>query len=123
MKKNEIFTFTAPNGVEVTAIVVDELNSYTIDYTDCTSFTYLCYAQNRLFTFIVEKCYVDISDVVIENYKSIHPEVEIKNKYWEEVERNFGKVIVDHAILPKYDKLLEDYSDYLVTMAESQDGM
>ena len=38
MKKNDVFTFTAPNGVEVTAVVVHVVKS-----------TYLCYAQNRLF--------------------------------------------------------------------------
>ena len=38
MKKNDVFTFTAPNGAEVQAVVVHVAKS-----------TYLCYAQNRLF--------------------------------------------------------------------------
>ena len=31
MTKNEIFTFTAPNGVEVTAVVLNNLRVYTTD--------------------------------------------------------------------------------------------
>ena len=30
MEKNDIFTFTAPSGVEVTAVVVDEFICYEI---------------------------------------------------------------------------------------------
>lgn len=43
MTKKDVFTFTAPNGVEVTGVV--------IDVVETTYFTnlYLCYAQNRLF--------------------------------------------------------------------------
>jgi len=109
MKKNDVFTFTAPNGEEVTAVVMSELSAHEIEYTDCIAFTYLCYAQNRLFTLIVTKCYVDISEAVIEQYRSSHPETEVKNKYWEETERCFGKVLADYAILPEYDAMLENY--------------
>jgi hypothetical protein len=49
MKKNDVFTFTAPNGVEVTAVVINEL-SYRVIAGDATT-TWLCYAQNRLFTY------------------------------------------------------------------------
>ena len=45
MKKNDIFTFTAPNGVEVTAVVV------SINRDDRDDKWYLCYAQNRLFDY------------------------------------------------------------------------
>ena len=48
MKKNDIFTFTTPNGVEVTAVVLHQTN-----YTKCSEHysynEYLCYSQNRLF--------------------------------------------------------------------------
>ena len=107
MKKNDVFTFTAPNGAEVTGVVVSELNTHEIEDTDCITSTYLCYAQNRLFTFIVGKYYVDIPEAVIKQYKSSHPEAEIKNKYWEESERSFGKVLVDYALLPEYDEMLK----------------
>ena len=45
MKKNDIFTFTTPNGVEVTAIVVSIIRD------DRDDKWYLCYAQNRLFDY------------------------------------------------------------------------
>jgi hypothetical protein len=47
MKKNDVFTFTAPNGAEVTGIVVDVIKD------DRDWKWYLCYAQNRLFHFQV----------------------------------------------------------------------
>ena len=84
MKKNEIFTFTAPNGVEVTAVVVKEL-SYRVMAGEATT-QYLCYSQNRLFT------YEKVEDVW-------HKERPVNYKY--------GKVIVDYAILPDYDAMLE----------------
>ena len=45
MKKNGIFIYTAPNGVEVTAVVVSILRD------DKDDKWYLCYAQNRLFEY------------------------------------------------------------------------
>ena len=45
MKKNDIFTFTASNGVEVKAVVV------SINRDDRDDKWYLCYAQNRLFDY------------------------------------------------------------------------
>lgn len=83
MKKNDIFTFTAPNGVEVKAVVIDELTSDYREMTDTIINVFLCYAQNRIFT------------------------------YFEEVEKDahtikayYGKVLVDYAVLPEYDELL-----------------
>lgn len=52
MEKGEIFTFVAPNGVEVTAVCL-EIMSKIGNTTE-----YLCYAQNRLFTrleFLLDK--------------------------------------------------------------------
>jgi hypothetical protein len=45
MQKNEVFTFTAPNGAEVTCIVVSVIRD------DRDDKWYLCYAQNRLFDY------------------------------------------------------------------------
>ena len=45
MQKNEVFTFTAPNGVEVTGVVVSVIRD------DRDDKWYLCYAQNRLFDY------------------------------------------------------------------------
>jgi hypothetical protein len=48
MKKNDIFTFTAPNGVEITAVVIDKVPCTGGVMTD----TLYCYSQNRIFTYI-----------------------------------------------------------------------
>ena len=71
MKKNEIFTFTAPNGVEVTGVVIHVVKPNI----------YLCYAQNRLFEMwespefglayngiIVDYCILPNYDAMLENY-------------------------------------------------------
>lgn len=86
MKKNDIFTFTTPNGVEITAIVICILHK---DETS-TLQQYLCYAQNRLFT-----CYTGTN---YENGKQF---------------KMCGNVVVDYAILPDYDKALEAYQHQL----------
>lgn len=70
MKKNDVFTFTAPNGVDVTAVVVHVVKS-----------NYLCYAQNRLFEMwespefglaytrvIVDYCIIPECDSMLEVY-------------------------------------------------------
>ena len=88
MKKNDIFTFTAPNGAEVQAVTL-----YAVTLFDGDKFIgnkWICYAQNRLFTMM--------------DYKE-------GIKKYEEPE--YGEVIVDYAILPDYDKMLEDYQHQL----------
>ena len=82
MKKNDIFTFTAPNGVEVTGVCL-----YPI-FKGTAVTTYVCYAQNRLFTMLEESTMTDKG-------------MEKTMKYHE--------IIVDYAILPDYDTLLNNY--------------
>lgn len=89
MKKNDVFTFTAPNGVEVTAVVIEELHVAPLKSNDVRLHTFLCYAQNRLFTYYWlegHDHFVSCSDVD---------------------EQNYGRIIVDYAILPDYDDMLE----------------
>ena len=84
MKKNDVFTFTAPNGVEVTAVAI-----YAITLFNDNKFIgnkWICYAQNRLFTMM--------------DYKE-------GIKKYEEPE--YDETIVDYCILPAYDRILEDY--------------
>ena len=98
MKKHDIFTFIAPNGVEVTAVAL-----YAVTLFDDDKFIgnkWICYAQNRLFTMMDHK-------------ESI--------KKYEEPE--YGEIIVDYAILPDYDSMLERYSDIQVAQAETAMGM
>ena len=68
MKKNDVFAFTAPNGEEVTAVVIME---WPCD-------TPIIYTQNKIAFF---NC----------------------------AENHIGGVLVDYAIIPKYDAILEDY--------------
>ena len=83
MKKHDIFTFTAPNGVEVTAVVLER-----IFQGSCKS-TFICYAQNRIFTYIEEL------------FMKFEGTAEWKKDY------SYGEVLVDYAILPDYDELLK----------------
>lgn len=95
MKKNDIFTFTAPNGVEVTAVVVAILQASdeTFDGVLQINETCLCYAQNRLFTY---EWHDSSYEVGYEEYAHSFGE-------------SYGEVIVDNCILPDYDAILEDY--------------
>ena len=107
MKKNDVFTFTAPNGVEVTAVVISVVDATLpckIDrYWTERRMLYICYGQNRLFTMTTK----------IEG-----------TLFWKEVGNpEYGEVIVDYAVLPDYDELLARYNDLEVAQAETQSGM
>jgi len=81
MKKNDVFTFTAPNGVEVTAVVIAQVEVIfdpETYYETIEDWIDLCYAQNRLFTY----------------YRQA---------------KKIREVLVDYAILPEYDSMLEEH--------------
>ena len=88
MKKNDVFTFTAPNGVEVTGVILDTTGWYH-DIDELWEREHLCYAQNRLF--------LGSEDYTCKDGKE------------ELLDFTVTKVIVDYAILPDYDRMLEDY--------------
>ena len=96
MRKNDIFTFTAPNGVEVQAIVVDETHVYHLPNEDARLHTYLCYGQNRLFYY-----------AWLEGFIRHTPE----EKCWEASEYSYVNKLVDYCILPNYDELLARYNN------------
>ena len=102
MKKNDVFTFTAPNGAEVTAVCLDVTHSYQCG-EDTWYYEYLCYAQNRLF---IGAAYTGFED---DEYK--------------EYDFTQERVVVNYAILPDYDELLARYNDLEVVQAETQSGM
>ena len=100
MKKNVIFTFTAPNEAEVTGVCLDLIRS---TYESGVWYvTYLCYAQNRLFTIKEERSIVPVAVDIDEFGDDVFEQQEC-------VTQNYGEVIVDHAILPDYDYWLEKY--------------
>ena len=111
MKKNETFTFTAPNGVEVTAVVVDVLEPITEHTLDETSVItkHLCYAQNRLFYYsLIEK-----TEVVIDEDWDDNPEVDYyyaliyHSHKVRSSEEHLNEIVVEYCILPEYDTILE----------------
>ena len=108
MKKNDIFTFIAPNGAEVTAVVIDKIHSSYHELEDTISIEWLCYAQSRLFTY---------------NEKVGRKNVGTPEEKEFTIKTCYGKVLVDYALLPCYADLLDRYSDHLVTMTENQSGM
>lgn len=106
MKRGDIFTFTAPNGVGVTAVVIDLISYESAKYNpQIYVATYLAYAQNRIF-----RCWTE-------------------NRFNEDDEASFvvynpeNYIIVDYAILPDYDALLDRYNDIEVAQAETASGM
>lgn len=85
MKKNEVFTFKTPNEDEITAIVIDSTGFEIHNNTAVT--TWFCYTQNRLFLSL-EKTDIHTEQVSIEYCI---------------------KTLVEYAILPDYDAILESY--------------
>lgn len=84
MEQNTLFTFLTGNDVKVYAVVVAVLTSNKYQSV------YLCYAQNRLFTY----------------YKQLqeNPETGESDEIYFE-----GETLVEYAILPDYDELLRNY--------------
>lgn len=102
MEKNQIFTFTAPNGAEVTAVVIEKIGGGFYQGCDCSYDTFLCYAQNRVFTYAEEKY----------REKAIMHSCDLKQPVIS-VGYEFGRVLIDYCIIPEYDNLLEDYEHQL----------
>ncbi len=80
MNKNDIFTFTAPNGAEMTGVCL-----YPISKGVAVTI-YLCYAQNRLFTMLEEETMTD---------KGIKKTM------------RYHEVVVEYCIIPGYDEVLK----------------
>ena len=114
MEKNDVFTFTAPNGVEVIGACLDIIRSFY--ESGVWHILYLCYAQNRLFTIKEER---SVLPVVIDTD-------EFGDDVFEEQEcitQQYGETIVGYAVLPDYDEQLERHNDLQVAQAETQYGM
>lgn len=90
MEKNDVFKFTAPNGVEAYGVAIAKVSwrpSPEWDYESPYGITtWLCYSQRRLFTFIEDFCC--LSDGERRNYY-------------------FGETLVDYCIIPELDSLLD----------------
>lgn len=86
MKKDAVFSFTAPNGAVVLGVVVAILSSNEWQTV------FLCYAQNRLFTYYKHK-------------ERDFETGELSSSLY------FGETLVEYAILPDYDNVLEMAND------------
>ena len=115
MEKNDVFTFTAPDGAEVVAVVLDKTTRFA-ETTENYSATYLCYDQNRIFTYTYTERALPVC-VGQDTYG------DDRFEYQDVEEWEFGKVIVDCAILPDYDCFLERYNDIKEAQTETQLGM
>jgi len=114
MKKNDIFTFTAPNGAKVTAVVIDCLGTYNFEQIEDSQHwddKYLCYAQNRLFYHIewthidkmIDDDFVPANDEEDDYYYAI--------RYHSHEVKTTGssqEILVDHCILSDYDAILNN---------------
>lgn len=105
---NNIFAFTTPNGVVVTAVMLKNYNR-KLKESYFGSWECVAYAQNKLFTckmtfkrmyFAGQVPQEETNPVVLDRVLNI-------------------EVFVDHAILPEYDELLARYNDIEVAQAES----
>lgn len=90
MEKNDIFTFTAPNGVEVTAVMINRYdNAYYVQEENKVKADkiILAYAQNRL--------------VLLKDDR-----VWLNGKYFGNLVQ--VRILVDYCIIPELDELLEN---------------
>ena len=115
MKQNEIFTFIAPNGAEVLAVVIDCLGTCNYEEVEDSKHwdeKYLCYAQNRLFYHtewtqidkVIDDDFVPSNDEENDWYYAIrYHSHEVKSTGYSQ------ETLVDYCTLPEYDVMLEDY--------------
>ena len=110
MEKNEVFTFTS-NEVEIKAIIVDCLESTFEGVIDsiCWTKKYLCYAQNRLFYYIVQTIINKVidDDFTLSNNEETDWYYAIKYHSHDVITENvYQEILVEHCIIPDYDKIL-----------------
>ena len=103
MEKGTIFQFTAPNGAEVTAVVLN-VTTRIDDCSDRLFCHHICYGQNRVFDYFITYNQVPVAvdrdefgDDIIENQTVIEDSA-------------FGEVLVDYCIIPGADDALEKYT-------------
>ena len=95
MKKNDIITFKAPNGVEVTAVIINRYDSaYYVQEENKVKADkmVLAYAQNRL--------------VLLKDDR-----VWLNGKYFGNLVQ--ARILVDYCIIPEYDKMLKNENETL----------
>ena len=93
MEQGTLFDFIAPNGTDILAVCIEcvATNKARFGITN----TFICYGQNRLFTYILD-------------YIQLPIEVEEGSTEYQLCETNprFGSILCDYCIIPEYDELL-----------------
>ena len=103
MEKGTIFQFTAPNGVEVTAVVLN-VTARIDDCSDRLFCHHICYGQNRIFDYFI-------------TYNRV-PVVVDRNEFGDDIteyqtiveDSTFGEILVDYCVIPAADEALEKYT-------------
>lgn len=91
MNKNDVFTFTTPNGVEVTGVVINLYdNAYYVQKESKVSADkmILAYAQNRLVLLKDDRLWLN-------------------GKYFGNLVQ--ARILVDYCVIPELDEILENY--------------
>ena len=104
MEKGTIFQFTAPNGVEVTAVVLN-VTARIDDCSDRLFCHHICYGQNRIFDYFI-------------TYNRV-PVVVDRNEFGDDIteyqtiveDSTFGEILVDYCVIPAADEALEKYTN------------
>lgn len=93
MKKGTIFEFTAPNSAEVLAVCIDCVA--TVEAGSGITNTFVCYGQNRLFTYLID-------------YTNLPIEVEEGVIEYQLCESNprLGSTLCEYCVIPEYDEML-----------------
>jgi len=105
MKKGTIFQVTAPNGVEITAVVLNTTSSFDeSSYNDRVHYRHICYAQNRIFEYFVS--YERVSVAVGRNEYGD----DIMDDQTVIIDSSFGETLVDYCVIPAADEALEKYT-------------
>lgn len=86
MDKGTVFSAKAPNGVEITAVV---LRSYETLYATIN----VCYSQNRLFEYVE----IPIIDFSGDEFGYTTKEI---------IDTMFGDTIIDYVVIPELDEEL-----------------
>lgn len=115
MKKHDVFQFTAPNGVEVVAVVIDCLGTCNFEEVEDSRHwdeKYLCYAQNRLF---YHTEWTQIDKVIDDDFVPANDE---ENDWYYAIRYHSHEVkttgssqetLVDYCILPDFDEQLRKF--------------
>lgn len=124
MEKGTIFQVTAPNGVELTAVVLNVTSIFDeSSYNDRVHCRHICYAQNRIFEYFVSYEKVSVAIGKDEYGDDIMDEQTVI------IDSSFGETLVGYCVIPTADEALEKYTtkqdkfNYRMILLETTSGI